>query len=66
MVGFVKTEYAVMESEGQVEVCVNLIHSSDDILDFTVHVEAYNQSSVYIPSEAVLASELSLYTCSCG
>ena len=61
MVAFVKTTYTILESSGQVEVCVNLTHPPNDvdILDESVHVEIYNnESSIYIPSDAVLASEL--------
>ena len=55
---YVETTYTVIESEGQVEVCVNLTHPEFDILDQTVRVESFNdESSIYIPADAVLASE---------
>ena len=48
-----------MESVGQVEVCVNLTHPEIDILDETVQVDVFHDdSSVYIPPNSVLASEL--------
>ena len=56
---FVKTTYNVSESEGQVEVCVNLTYSPADILNEAVHVNVFNnESSVYIPDAAVIASML--------
>ena len=55
MIAFAETTYTVMESEGQVEVCINFTHP-DGITDFTIFVESYN-NSVYIPSDAVIASE---------
>ena len=56
---YVQTTYTVIESEGQVEVCVNLTHPDLDILEETVRVESFNdENSVYIPPGAVLASEL--------
>ena len=58
-VAFVKTMYTVVESEGQVEVCVNLTRPEIDILDETVQVDVFHDdSSVYIPPNPVLASEL--------
>ena len=57
-VAYVQTIYTVFESEGQVEVCVNLTRPDFDILEETVRVESFNnESSVYIPADAVLASE---------
>ena len=54
-----ETVYTVIESKGQVEVCVHLIHPPFDILDETVQAEIYNyKNSIYIPPNAVLASEL--------
>ena len=45
---------------------MNLTHPEIDILDETVRVESFNnESSVYIPANAVLASELSLCLYSC-
>ena len=59
VVAYVQTTYTVVESEGHVQVCVNLTEPQIDILDETVRVEAINnESSVYIPADAVLASEL--------
>ena len=53
-----ETVYSVMESEGQVEVCVNLTHTPVKIFNETVRVELYNNdSSIYIPPNAVLACE---------
>ena len=61
MVAYVQTTYTVFESEGQVEVCVNLTRPDFDILDVTVRVESINdENSVYIPPGAVLASEFPL------
>ena len=70
-VAFVETMYTVVESEGRVEVCVNLTRPEIDILDETVQVDVFHyDSSVYIPPNPVLASELSFcgywllnYTC---
>ena len=57
------TTYTVMESERQVEVCVNLIDSLVDIHNETVRVEVFNNpSSVYFPPNATLASESPLYS----
>ena len=70
-VAYVQTAYTVIESEGQVEVCVNLTRPDFDILEETVRVESFNdENSVYIPPGAVLASEyycvhLCLYTYIC-
>ena len=62
MVAFVETTYTVNESEGQVEICVSVNHALDDILEFTVLVEAFNnESSIYITSNAEIASELPLH-----
>ena len=50
--------YTVIEREGQVEVCVNLTQPMIDILEETVKVEVFNnESSIYIPMDAVLASK---------
>ena len=59
-VGFVETQYTVMEGMGSVEVCVNLTQPGldTDILDEFVVVEVSNfPSSVYIPADVTLASE---------
>ena len=62
VVAFVETAYTVTESEDQVEVCVNLTHSSNDIPDETVHVNVFNnESSVYIRDGADIASMISLH-----
>ena len=59
-VAFVETMYTVVESVGWVEVCVNLTHPEIDILEETVQVDVFHyDSSVYIPPNSVLASELS-------
>ena len=53
-----KTMYTVVESDGAVEVCVNLTRPMRDILDERVRVEVFNnESSIYIPLDAVIASE---------
>ena len=58
-VAFVETMYTVVESEGRVEVCVNLTRPEIDILNETVQVDVFHDdSSVYIPPNSVLASEL--------
>ena len=64
VVAFVETMYTVTESEGQVEVCVNLTRPRQDILEETVIVNVFNnKSSVYIPDGAVIASMLNLHVC---
>ena len=56
---FVKTVYTITESDGDVEVCVNLTRPSTDIFESFVGVEVYrNDTSLYIPSGVMLASEL--------
>ena len=61
VVGFVETIYTVDESEGAVNICVNLTQPTFDILDETVNVFVIDDSSsIYIPPGAPLASELSL------
>ena len=58
-VAFVKTMYTVVESESRVEMCVNLTSPEKDIRDETVQVDVFHDdSSVYIPPNSVLASEL--------
>ena len=53
--------YTVIESEDQVEVCVNLTHPPEDIFDATVRVNVFkNESTVYIPDGAIIASMLNL------
>ena len=52
--------YTVTESEGQVEVCVNLTRP-ENISDVTIRVNVYRyDSSVYIPPNSTLASKSSL------
>ena len=61
VIAFVETIYTVTESEGEVEVCVNLTHPPQDILDETVRVNVFNnKGSVYIPDGAEIASKLKL------
>lgn len=61
LVAFVSTVYSVLESEGSVEVCVNLTRPVIDILEETVRVEVYDfSSSVHIPADSALASESTL------
>ena len=51
--------YTVIESEGQVEVCVNLTQPETDILDESLRVDVFtNDNSVYIPPNSLLASKL--------
>ena len=53
--------YTVIESDGPVEVCVNLTRPRQDILDNTVSVNVFkNESSVYIPDGAEIASMLTI------
>ena len=64
VVAFVETMYTVVESEGRVEVCVNLTRPEIDILNETVQVDVFHyDSSVYIPPNSVLASESPLFGC---
>ena len=56
--------YTVLESEGPVEVCVNLTRPPVDILKETVRVRVINdESSTYIPAGVRLASESELTLC---
>ena len=58
-VGFVETVYTVFENVGSVEVCVSLTRPQFDIFDEFVVVEVTDYpSSVYIPTNARLASKL--------
>ena len=58
MVSFVQTYYTALESEGSVEVCVQLTRPLTDILDETVTAYVVNNpTSVQIPSQPVLASK---------
>ena len=64
VVAFVQTMYTVLESEGPVEVCVNLTRPPVDILDETVRVRVTNdEGSIYIPTGVRLASESQLTVC---
>ena len=64
VVAFVQTMYTVVESEGPVEVCVNLTRPPVDILEETVRVRVTNnESSIYIPTDVRLASEPQLTVC---
>ena len=59
-----QTVYSVIEDEGPVRVCVNLTKPEADIGDEMVFVESLDfPSSVYIPAEATLASELVCLKC---
>ena len=61
-VAFVETIYTVSEDVGIVEVCVNLTQPQFDIFDEFVVVEVIDfPSSVYVPANVTLASELLLY-----
>ena len=58
-VAFVEKVFTVDESVGAVNICVNLTHPMRDILDETVNVFVIdNSSSIYIPPDAPLASEV--------
>ena len=55
--------YTVVESEGPVEMCVNLTRPVD-ILEETVRVRVTNdEGSIYIPPGVTLASGLQLTLC---
>ena len=61
-VAFVETIYTVSEDVGSVEVCVNLTQPHYDIYDEFVVVGVIDfPSSVYVPADATLASELLSY-----
>ena len=63
-VGYVKTIYTVIEDEGPVRVCVNLTKPEEDIEEEMVFVQSFDfPSSVYIPADATLASELLCLKC---
>ena len=54
-----QTIYTVIEDEGPVRVCVNLTKPEVDIEEEMAFVESLDfPSSVYIPADATLASEL--------
>ena len=62
VVGFLETMYNISEGVGSQEVCVILTHPQTNILDESVVVEVYDfPSSIYIPADVTLASELLLY-----
>ena len=64
VVAFVQKMYTVVESEGPVEVCVNLTRPPVDILAETVRVRVTNdEGSIYIPAGVRLASESQLTVC---
>ena len=66
VVAFVQTTYTVLESEGPVEVCVNLTQPGIevDIFEETVRVRVTNdEDSIYIPDGVRLASESQLKVC---
>ena len=57
-----ETIYTVSEDVGIVEVCVNLTQPHYDIFDEFVVVEVFDfPSSVYVPTDATLASESHLF-----
>ena len=58
VVSFVETMYTVLESKGQVEVCVH-VTSPKDLYNGIILVEVYDSSSsTYIPSNAELAGNI--------
>ena len=58
-VGFTKTTYTVIESDGQVEVCVSVSSPEEDIGDEMVLVEIINNDdSGSIPIDVAAASKL--------
>ena len=63
-VGFDQTMYTVVESDGFVEVCVNLTHPPDDIFEEEVTVLVFhNDSSIYVPPNPTFASRQLLLLC---
>ena len=57
MISFAKTVYEVTESKGFTEVCIELVEAPEDILENVVGPQvSVNDSSIYIPSGATLAS----------
>ena len=51
VVAYVQTQYTVIESEGQVELCGNLTHFEMDIPEVTVRVVVFNdENSVLSPT----------------
>ena len=62
-VGFVDTLYTVFEDAGSAEVCVTLLVPQTDINEEYAVVGVYDDSSsIYIPEDAVLASEQIILT----
>ena len=58
IVGFAKTTYTVIEDDGQVEVCVDLI-SEEDVGDGMVLIEVNsNEDPGSIPTDGAPASKL--------
>ena len=63
-VSFEKTVYEVVERNERVEVCVILTQPDYDIIDNSVNVEVYvEDDSMYIPSNANIASKLNNSNC---
>ena len=61
LVGFVETTYTVIEGDGQVEVCVHLIHPEGDIGNERVLVSVFdNTGPLSIPADVATASKLAL------
>ena len=61
LVGFVETTYTVIESDGQVEVCVHLISPEGDIGSERVLVSVFdNTGPGSIPADVATASKLAL------
>ena len=61
IVGFVETTYTVIESDGQVEVCVNLISSEGDICSRRVLDMVFNNPGNNPDGTRAAASKLSLH-----
>ena len=58
LVAFDQTIYTMTESEGSVEVCVNLTYPMVDIMDESVSVEVFwYPQSIYVPPNATLPSK---------
>ena len=63
LVGFVETMYTVSEGDGQVEVCVTLLHSKGDISNKSVLVDVINNMDS-LSIQADVAASKSVCTCS--
>ena len=62
IVGFVETMYTVIEGDGQVEVCVNLISPEGNIGNEIVLLEVINNTDPSsIPADVAAASKLVYY-----